>query len=350
MAYQKKKSEHAFQVFHRNLKDGDFTPVIFMFGEEDYLINWAADSLADKYVDRSSVMSDFLRMDEIENVSELIEACDTFSIFSAKRIIWARNFPPLLKKNAKGYGKDALDSLKAYINEPNPQTILILSCTDADDSIPLVKELKKTVRTYDFCQLDRPQLIAFARKRFTAAGTEISDRVLRYFIDETGYFNKETSYRLYNLINDIEKLAAYSAGAPIREEDIDQTLKGDLDKFAFDFLDAVTSGKKDRAFRLFHNIMNTDDEDFYKIYGLIVSQFELMLEARELSDEAISLEKIASMVRVNPYRLKKAMGFADRTGAAKLKEILSYLYEIDRNIKTGNMDGELAIQLMIGRI
>ncbi len=244
MAYQKKKSEHAFQVFHRNLKDGDFTPVIFMFGEEDYLINWAADSLADKYVDRSSVMSDFLRMDEIENVSELIEACDTFSIFSAKRIIWARNFPPLLKKNAKGYGKDALDSLKAYINEPNPQTILILSCTDADDSIPLVKELKKTVRTYDFCQLDRPQLIAFARKRFTAAGTEISDRVLRYFIDETGYFNKETSYRLYNLINDIEKLAAYSAGAPIREEDIDQTLKGDLDKFAFDFLDAVTSGKK----------------------------------------------------------------------------------------------------------
>ena len=305
--------------------------------------------MADKYADKSSMAADFLKLDEIENVNELIEACDTFSIFSTKRIIWAKDFPPLLKKKPKGYGKDELDRLRTYMAGPNPQTILILSCAEADDDIPFVKELKKTVRSYDFCQLDRTQMIAFAQKRFKAAGAEIKDRTLSYFVDETGYYNKETQYRLYNLINDIEKLAAYSGGEQITEEDIDATLRGDLDRFAFGFLDALTSGKKDKAFRMFHNIIKTED-DFYRIYGLIVSQFELMLEAKELRDESADIDSIASMLKANPYRLKKAIVFAERAGTGKIKEILTYLYEVDRNIKTGNMKGDLALELMIGRI
>ena len=152
-----------------------------------------------------------------------------------------------------------------------------------------------------------------------------------------------------HLINDIEKLAAYSGGEQITEEDIDATLRGDLDRFAFGFLDALTSGKKDKAFRMFHNIIKTED-DFYRIYGLIVSQFELMLEAKELRDESADIDSIASMLKANPYRLKKAIVFAERAGTGKIKEILTYLYEVDRNIKTGNMKGDLALELMIGRI
>ncbi len=349
MAYKKTKTEHAYQLFHKDLKNGDIPPVIFMYGVEGYLIDWAAGALADKYADKSSMAADFLKLDEIENVNELIEACDTFSIFSTKRIIWAKDFLPLLKKKPKGYGKDELDRLRTYMAGPNPQTILILSCAEADDDIPFVKELKKTVRSYDFCQLDRTQMIAFAQKRFKAAGAEIKDRTLSYFVDETGYYNKETQYRLYNLINDIEKLAAYSGGEQITEEDIDATLRGDLDRFAFGFLDALTSGKKDKAFRMFHNIIKTED-DFYRIYGLIVSQFELMLEAKELRDESADIDRIASMLKANPYRLKKAIVFAERAGTGKIKEILTYLYEVDRNIKTGNMKGDLALELMIGRI
>ena len=74
---------------------------------------------------------------------------------------------------------------------------------------------------------------------------------------------------------------------------------------------------------MFHNIIKTED-DFYRIYGLIVSQFELMLEAKELRNESADIDRIASMLKANPYRLKKAIVFAERAGTSKIKEILPY--------------------------
>ena len=348
MAYNNIKAEHAFQSFSRDLKEGDFPQVIFMHGEEDYLIRWACKELAGKFVDKYSFDVDFLRMVELENVDELLEACNTFSIFSSRRIVWADDFPPLLKKNAKGFGQEQINKLRAYIADPNPGTILVLSCGAADGSNALVKELKKNCRCYDFSKLDRPQLASFAKKRLRAAGAQISPQTLQYFIDETGYFHKDTDYRLYNLINDIEKLVAYCGGQTITEEAVDATLKGDLEKFAFDFLDALTSGRKDRAFSLFHNIVGSG-EDIYSVLGLVISQFELMLQARELREEGLAGDKIASVLKANAYRVKKALAIAERTSADKLRRTLSELYETDRRIKTGEMDGAVSLELIIGR-
>ena len=53
MAYAQKKSEHAFQAFHRDLAEGNFPPVLFMYGEEEYLIEWAVQSLAEKYTEEA---------------------------------------------------------------------------------------------------------------------------------------------------------------------------------------------------------------------------------------------------------------------------------------------------------
>lgn len=349
MAYKDVKTEHAFQTFHKDLKNGEFPPIIFMYGEEGYLIRWAVGELANLFVDSSSRSVDYLIADEIENVAELTQACDTFSIFSEKRVIWAKDFPPLIKKNARGFGEGELERLRKYIADPNPGTILVFSCERPDDGAPLVRELKKTCKKYDFSKLDRPQLTGFAEKRFRAAGVPVSRQVLKYFIDETGYFNRETDYRLFNLVNDIEKLAAYCAGGEVTEEAIDQTLKGDLDKFAFDFLDALTAGRKGEAFSLLYNILGAG-EDFYSVLGLITSQFELMLEALQLSGGTGDSAAVASKIRANAYRVKKALSFAEKMGEKKLKAVLSYLYETDRNVKNGQMDGTLALELLIGRM
>ena len=42
--------------------------------------------------------------------------------------------------------------------------------------------------------------------------------------------------------------------------------------------------------------------------------------------------------------------FADRFGTEKLKSVLCRLYEIDTDIKQGNIDGITALELLVGRI
>ena len=349
MAYKSAKVEHAFQTFHKDLKTGFFPEVLFLIGEEEYLIEWAAKSLANKYVDKSMLDIDFVKMSENEELDEILASCDTFSIFSERRVIWAKDFAPLLKKNAKGFGEKELEKVASYLESPNPQSILIFSTANPEEGSGLVKLLKKHCKVYDFDRLDRPQLNAFAEKRFKAAGFSIDRSVLKYLIDETGYFNRETEYTIFNLENDIKKIVAYNENGVISEEDIDATLKGDLDKFAFDFLDAVTSNKKDVAFRMLSNILGSGGEA-YSVLGLLVNQFELMLEVKEMSEDTRDTQVMADTLKMNLYRVKKALSFADKFEKKKLQSILGQLYEIDRNIKTGMIEQNLALELLIGRI
>lgn len=350
MAYNQNKTEHAFQTFHKDLKTDDFSSVLFLYGEEEYLIQWAAESLVNKYVDKSMKDFDFVKFqDEDVSIEMITEACNTFSMLSPKRVVWAHNFQPLLKKNAKGFGEKELSVIQNYIVSPNPDTLLIFSCIKPEDGAPLVKLLKSASRCYAFDRLDMAQLVGFADKRFKAAGVNIDRSTLRYFIDETGYFNKEGDYRILNLVNDIKKLIAHSGGLAITRDDVDQTLQGDLDRFAFSFLDAIGANRKDTALRLLHNMLGAGG-DVYSLLGLLVNQFELMLEAKELKSTDLNQEEIAKTLRINPYRVKKALAVADKFSDKKLKEILTQLYQIDRNIKTGQMEQTLALELLIGRI
>lgn len=349
MAYNNTKTEHAFQTFHKDLKIGIFPEVIFMYGEEEYLIQWAVNSLANKFVDKGMRDIDYVKANENEEIDGLLAMCDTFSMISERRIIWAKDYGPLLKKNSKGFGEKELEKLINYVNNPNPQSILILSSSNPEEGSQLVKYLKKECKTYAFDRLDRPQLNGFAEKRFKAAGVNIDRSVLKYLIDETGYFNRETEYTIFNLENDIKKIVAYNETGNVTVDDIDQTLKGDLDKFAFDFLDAVTSNRKDVAFRMLNNILGNGGEVF-SVLGLLVNQFELMLETKEMSEFTRDTKEMADVLKMNPYRVKKALSFADKLEKKKLQSTLSQLYEIDRNIKTGMMDQNLALELLIGRI
>ena len=62
--------------------------------------------------------------------------------------MWAKDFPPLLKKNAKGFGEGELKKLLDYIKDPNKETVLIFSCVKPDESSSLVKQLKKQHKIY----------------------------------------------------------------------------------------------------------------------------------------------------------------------------------------------------------
>lgn len=344
------KQEHAYKRFGADLKNNDFEPVIFLYGVEQYLVEWAAMSLVKKYVNSGALSFDFVKFDE-ENapVDDILTACETFPMFSEKRVVWVKNHALLKSANPKGFSASDKTAILHYAAAPSEQTILILTTDSAGEKMDLFKELKKECRAYDFDRLDRVQLGAFAEKRFKTAGVSIKRDVLRYLIDETGYFNRESEYRIFNLENDIKKIIAHSDGQEVRPEDISSALNGDMDTFVFNFLDAAAGKKKDVAFTLMHNMMNTG-VDVFAITAMLISQFELLLEVKEFKEDSMTSAEIVKIMKIHEFRVKKAMQTADRFTKAKLKEILVQLYEIDRNIKTGVLEPNLALELLVGRI
>ncbi|MEF9922196.1 MAG: DNA polymerase III subunit delta [Anaerovoracaceae bacterium] len=344
------EKEHSFITFTSNMKTGNISNVILMYGVEQYLVKWAVETIVKKNMSPSCVSMDFVVLDqENSTIGNIIEECNTFSMLSEKRVVWVKNFKPLETETSKGYTKADTEELIKYIGESNDATILILSAETINKKLPLVKALTDAGQEYDFAQIDRGQLISFAKKRFKAAGVEIQPSNLRLMIELSGYYNKETDYRLYNLENDIEKAIAHSDGVLITEEDISYTVDGDLETYIFSLIDAICKNQKDAAFRLLYNILDSGKEVF-SILGLIVSQFELILEVKELREDGKNASEMAKILKANEYRVKKTIPLTEKFTIKKLKEILVSSYEVDRNIKTGLLSSRMALEMFIARI
>ncbi len=349
--YSKTPKEHGYKLFSKYIKGKEISPVLVFTGEEEFLVDWAVNSVVSKYVNSGVRDFDFLRLeDEAVEVGDIIENCETFSMFSEKRVVWVRDFAPLKNSKAKGWGADSLEKLGQYVQNPNSNTILILTATyeKSEKPIALGKNIKPYVEEFIFDKLDKVTLRGFIVNRLKNYGMEISERALDTLVNETGYFNRETEYRLFNLENDLKKLRAYSK-EKIKEEHIYQLLMGDMDTFIFSFTDAVSQGDKNKAFFILHNILRAGG-DVYQILGTLVSNFEIILQMAEFRDEGKSLSEVKSIVSGNPYRLEKAYKSAGSFRVEKLRNILVQLYEVDRNIKTGLLEPELALELVIGRM
>lgn len=348
--FKKERKEHAFKAFSKDIRENDVPPVLFLYGEEGYLINWAAETLRNQYVNPALAALDFAKFqDEGESMAEILDACNTFSMMSERRVVWASEFPALRSANARGFTAADLELAEAYLKEPNQGTILVFSTQNPEDKSELVKLLKRKAECYEFSQLDYSTLSGFITKRFGSAGVQADRDLVKFIIDQSGYFNKETDYRIFNLVNDVEKMIAYSQGGQVTEEAVNQVLNGDMDTFIFNLLDAVSGGQKDKAFGLLYNMLSSG-RDVFSIVSMMVNQFELMLEVAEFKEEGRNLPQICEIMKGSEFRIKKAMGYTEKFTVKKLRSILSQLYEVDRNIKTGLLEPSLALELLIGRI
>ncbi|MBQ2160613.1 MAG: hypothetical protein II444_02135, partial [Firmicutes bacterium] len=306
-------------------------------------------------------------------LDEILDSCETFSMFSEKRVIWVRDFQPLLQDNAKGFGERQLKTLEAYMDEPNDRTVLIFSSArvinDPKDrrekKTKLDKLLLKKAKCYDFCPLDRKALRSFIEKRIRTAGAAIGRDEVEYLIDTTGYFHKDTDYRLMNLEADLAKitgLAQEGAGAApgaaqtvpnapaiVNRQIIDRAILGDMETYVFDFLDHLAMNRKSEAFTILSNMM-ADGNDVFGLLGLMVNHFELITEVKELREAGMDPLGMAKELGIHEFRVKKALTSANRTSLDKLKSMLCQLYDVDAGIKRGDIDGRLALELFIGRI
>ena len=351
------KIEHAFKTFAQDLKSGRDMPVIYMYGAEEYLIDWAANAVASRYIPESARAADFEKPDpDSVSMNDIISSCETFSMFSDKRVVWVKDYPPLYQENVKGAGQEMLKTLESYLESPNDRAVLIFSSSRVTND-PADRREKKTKLNkllldkavcYDFCPLEKPALRAFIEKRIRINMLGIERSVTDYLIDVTGYYHRDTDYRLMNLSSDLDKIVSIAKDM-VKREDIDRTVYGDPDTYVFDFLDHISMNRKEDAFTILHNMLS-GGSDVFQILGLLTGQFELMLEISELRDSGMDLRAMVKEMGMHEFRVKKALRAAEKFSPEKIRSILCQLYETDTNIKQGNIDGITSLELLIGRI
>ena len=150
---------------------------------------------------------------------------------------------------------------------------------------------------------------------------------------------------------EIEKLLTYvDFSRSVTAEDV-QKLTADVRQGdVFRMVDAIGTGDGETASRMLHRLL--DEKDPLPLFGMIVRQFRLLIQVREILNTHPSRDHnaIADQLDQHPYPIKKILPQARQFTLEQLRTIYQQLSEVDQAMKTGALDGELALDLLIAAL
>ena len=138
------------------------------------------------------------------------------------------------------------------------------------------------------------------------------------------YVNFERAVRLL----DVEKVSIVSAQASV-----------------FELVDALGQNDAKKAQRVLHQLL--EEEEAFELWGMVIRQFRLLLQAREMLDEHASIPEVQKALGLHEFVAQKVCNQAGRFSIARLETIYHKLLAIDEGAKTSQVPLDLALDTLI---
>ncbi|MBI2332512.1 MAG: DNA polymerase III subunit delta [Chloroflexi bacterium] len=145
---------------------------------------------------------------------------------------------------------------------------------------------------------------------------------------------------------ELAKLLAYvNWERPVRGSDVEAVCIVTSQQSVFDFVDALSQGNAKIAQKLLHRLL--ENEDPFSLWGMVVRQFRLLIQAREILDGRGNKDDVARALAVHPFVAEKTTGQANRFSMEALEGIYHRLLKIDEQVKTSQITLDLALDTLI---
>ena len=154
------------------------------------------------------------------------------------------------------------------------------------------------------------------------------------------------------LMNELDKLAVYAMGADVGVDDVYLLCTGARHANNFNLADAIMDGNLKRAMDTLQLMKDDRTEDQF-IIGALAGRYRALAPVIELVGEGASPEEIGkSMGRAGSFSGLRdaAIRRARRLGMPGLVAALGIIVELDRQQKLGEIDNQLALELMVIRL
>lgn len=206
-----------------------------------------------------------------------------------------------------------------------------------------------------WCQAagDRARVWSFALPQTQ----EMPNWILQTAAEMGGKFTPQAALALAQHVDNDTRLAAQEIAKlltyvdfqrPVEAADVERVTAASGQVETFDMIDALALGQSEKALRLLHLLL--EQQDPLALFGMIVRQFRLLIQAREVLDEGGRAQEIERELRQHPYVAKKLALQAERFTQAQLEEIYRRLAQLDQALKSSQISYELAFDTFIAEL
>lgn len=310
--------------------------IILLYGQDTYRSHRKLDEIVKHYkeIHKGGINLKFLEgknlkfenfKDEFQQNSIFIEK----KFFIVKSVFSNREFK-----------EKFLENVKNFINSNN--LILFYEEDEISQDDLFFKLIKKIGKVQEFKPLNEEKLKVWAKREIEGRGGKIELQALEKLIEFIGN-------DLWQLSNEIEKLINYKNNKIIQTKDIELLVKPKIEVDIFKTIDAISSKNKRRALQLLHKHLKKGDNPLYLI-SMINFQFRNLLIIKELIEKHQPYYLILKKTQLNPFIVKKSYQQSSKFTFSELKKIYRKIFEVEFSVKTGKVEPEIAIDLLITEI
>jgi DNA polymerase III subunit delta len=146
-------------------------------------------------------------------------------------------------------------------------------------------------------------------------------------------------------LNEGQKLAAYSGGAPISKKDVEMLVSEPLEDDAFKLANALGRGDIKNALRIYQDLQVFSAEPVALI-RLLANQFRFLNEVRYLQSSGLTNSQISGALQCSQMRVNIALDNLRKMSEESMNNALDGLYRCEKSIFTG-ADPELSFTLYL---
>ena len=316
--------------------------IIFLYGPDTYRSRQKLNEIVEHYkeIHKSGLDLKFLDLEE-KDFQDFKNEAQIASMFSEKKLL-------VLKNAFENF--DFKEKISAEIEKFAKSEEVILFYEEEIKKDKFFQTLKKFSEYQEFQLLDGERLKNWVKKEFRKYQAKIDSAVLEKLIEFVGN-------DLWQMANEIKKLVAYKTGhnqittvtklcPEIEREDVELLVKSKIEIDIFKTIDAIAAKDKKRAIKLLKAHLEKGDSPLY-LLSMINFQFRNLLIIKDLIEKNLSPY---SFTNLHPYVIKKSISLLGKFSFSELKKIYQKIFEVDLDIKTGKIEPEMALDLLITEI
>ena len=313
-----------------DIKSRQFKKAYLICGEEEYLkLNYKNQLI--QAIAGDDTMNLALYEGKNIDINEVIDNAETVPFFSEYRLIVMDN---------TGLFKSGGEQLAEYMKQIPETTVFLFVESDVDKRSKMYKAVKSAGYICEINRQTEQDIAMWAARIFDHDGKRITKANMSYLIANVG-----TDMEV--LSREIEKLISYALNKNvISKEDIDAVCIKQLNVRIFDMIDAISVKNQKKTLDCYYELI-AEKEPPMRILYMISRQFNLMLQAKDLSGRGMHRDQIAQTMGVQGFIAGKCINQSRNFSVADLKMGLAESVKTEEMIKSGTMDENIGVEMLL---
>ena len=316
------------------------TKLYFLYGNDEFAITRKLKEFEADFTDPTSADMNTARL-EARSMSEddLNNAVNAMPFLAKRRLVLLQN--PSSKYNNPNARKKLFEFLE---KAPETTRVVMFESVEPKEAEKhwLVKWAEKNNKLIQVKAFMLPRLKDMAGWMINETknqGGKLEPRAAEMLKDMVGVDTRQAGM-------EIAKLLAYVNWArPVTAQDVEAVCIVTSQQSVFDFVDALANGNGKSAQHLLHRLLESEDE--FALWGMVVRQFRLLIQAREILDARGNQNDVARALGVHPFVAEKTTQQAARFSIESLEYIYRKLLAIDEGVKTSQITLDLAMDTLV---